>query len=164
VKTSLVVFGLAIAIVGAALWYAPLVSSSTSIPVPAGYAYDFGVSGSLMIGPIPFTATWTSATDANVTVYSCGTSSSCSSETNGTVVAHGTGASGSMHWSSRAGDYYLLVPSSDTNVTVTYVEPVAGGFAGVGLLGAGLLVLLAGLAVPGTPRKPAPTPPDGDAR
>ncbi|MCI4325345.1 MAG: hypothetical protein L3K00_05650 [Thermoplasmata archaeon] len=146
-RTSLVVFGLAVAVVGVALWYAPLVSSSTSISVPVGHAYDFGVSGTLIIGPIPFTASWTSTVDANVTVYACGTSSACAAETNGTVVAHGSGMSGSIDWSSKAGQYYLLVPSPDATVTVSYVEPVAGGFVGVGVLGLGVLVVVVGLAV-----------------
>jgi hypothetical protein len=160
VRTSLLVFGLAVAVVGAVVWYAPLVSTSSSIPIPAGYAYDFGVTGSLLIGPIPFTATWTGGSGDNVTVYACGTSSACASETNGTVVAHGTGAHGSVGWSSRADRYFLLVPSLDSNVTVSYVEPVAGGFGGVGLLGAGVLILVAGLIVPPKSRGAAAAAPD----
>jgi hypothetical protein len=159
VKRSLIVFGVALAVVGAALWFAPLATSSSHLPVPVGSAYRFGVTGPVLFGPIAITASWTSAFAANVTVYGCGSNSACPNEVHGSVVAHGVGSHGSMGWTGKAGEYYLLVPSVDSNVTVSYLGPVAGGWVGVGLLGAGIVVLATGILLSRTP----PSRPGADA-
>lgn len=156
-RASVVAFGAALVIVGAALWFVPLASASSHITVPVGYAYRFGATGEFLVGAIPFTAKWTSSAGDSVSVYACGTNSACPNERNGTLVAHGVGATGSVGWSSRSGQYYLLVPSADSNVTITYLEPVEAGLAGIGVLGVGVLVLVAGVAM----GRKSPSAPDG---
>jgi hypothetical protein len=160
VRRSVVVFGVAVAVVGAGLCFVPLVSTSSHISIPVGDGYRFGITGALLFATIPFTASWTAGTDANVTVYDCGTNPACPKQVQYPVVAHGLGARGSMGWSGKAGEEYLLVPSADSNVTVTYVEPVSSGLLGVGVVGLGVLVLLLGVVLvrrPPVPSVPAPT-------
>ena len=149
--------GAVLAIVGAVLWLVPLSAASSSTPVAYGQAYDFGVPGSLEVGAIPYTAHWTMTTVGTVTVYSCGTDSNCPEGVNASVVAHGTGMSGSVSWSSRAGQYYLLVPNATANVTIDYKEPFEGGLVGMVLLGVGILVAVAAAAISGKPKPDPPT-------
>jgi uncharacterized membrane protein len=151
VRAGIAVFGVVLVLVGAVLWYFPLVSESSSIEVPNGDAYVFGLPGTLIIGPVPYAASWTANAPANVTVYSCGTDSGCPNGPNSPAIGAATGSSGSIHWTSSAGHYFLLVPNTTSNVTVTYEEPVGAGLAGLGVLGIGVIVVVVGLAL----RRPA---------
>jgi hypothetical protein len=157
-RAAVAVFGVALIVVGAALWYLPLTSVSSSIRVPVGDAYVFGTPASFLIGSVPWKASWTSDATANVTIYSCGTSSGCPNQLNGSVISHAMGTSGSMSWTGKAGQYYLLVPSTTSNVTVSYQEPLLGGLAGIGILGVGVLVAVVGVAMPRNPPKATPSP------
>lgn len=148
--------GVVLALVGAVLWYVPVTTASSSIEVPVGEAFDFSVPGTLIIGPVPFTATWTASGPVNVTVYGCGSDSKCSAQTNSTVVDRGMGATGSMKWTGKSGLYYLFVPNATTNLTVTYVEPLLGGLGGLALLGIGIVVAVAGVSMH---RRQGETPP-----
>jgi hypothetical protein len=164
VRASIAVLGAVLVVIGAVLWVVPVTPASSSIQVPYGDGYDFGLPSGVMIGSVPYSADWSAPTSANVTLYSCGTDSGCPNYSFDPVVAHGTGASGSMRWSSAGGRYFLLVPNVTANITVHYTEPVAGGVAGVGLLGVGVIVCVAGLAIrkpPSDPVTTAPTPPSG---
>lgn len=154
-RVPLVVFGAALVVLGTVVWFVPLESaSSRAPPVPVGSGFKFGLVGPLVLGAVPFTVTWTSSSQDLVKVYSCKTNAACPSFADDAVVAHGSGASGSMAWSGKAGQYYLFVPSANSNVTVTYVEPLVGGFLGVSVLGAGVLAAAAGLLIRGRPRTP----------
>ena len=148
--------GAVLAVVGAVLWLVPLSAASSSTPVAYGQAYDFGVPGSLEVGSIPYTAHWTMSSDGSVTVYSCGTDSNCPQGVNATVVARGTGTTGAMSWSSRAGQYYLLVPNATANITIDYKEPFEGGLVGMVVLGVGILVAVAAAALPSRPKGGSP--------
>jgi hypothetical protein len=159
VRAAVAVFGVAMIVVGAALWYLPLNSVSSSIEVPLGDAYVFGVPASSIVGSVPFKASWSSGSDTNVTIYSCGSNSGCPTQLNGSVIAHASGTSGSMGWTSKMGQYYLLVPNTTANVTVSFLEPLLGGIAGIGVLGAGAVILLAGVAMTKkSAAAPSPTP------
>lgn len=147
-RVAVVVLGIVVILVGAVLWLVPLAPATSSIQVPVGDAYDFGVPGSLVIGNIPYKVAWTAGPDANVTIYSCGASSACAGGTNESVLAQRYGSSGSVSWMGQAGQYYLLVPNQTANVTVDYQQPVSGGLVGLGVLGAGIVLTLAGLAIP----------------
>jgi hypothetical protein len=158
VRAAVAGFGLVLALVGAVLWYVPVTTASSSTPVPVGDAFDFSVPGTLIIGPVPFTATWTASGPTNVTLYGCGSDAKCSAQTNSSVIARGAGTTGSMKWTGKAGLYYLFVPDASTNVTISYGEPLLGGLGGLAVLGVGIVVLVAGIAMrrsPGSPRTPA---------
>jgi hypothetical protein len=146
VRAGVAVFGVVLVVVGAVLWYFPLVTNSSSIEVPTGDGYVFGLPGVLLIGPIPYTASWTSGGPTNVTVYACGTDSGCPNGPVAPVVATASGASGSIRWTSSAGHYFLLVPNTTSNVTVEYSSPIGAGLVGIGLLGVGAIVCVVGLA------------------
>jgi hypothetical protein len=154
VRANIAVFGAALIVVGLVFWYFPLTTGSTTTPVPQGDGYDYGLPGALIIGPVPYTASWTSSTPANVTIFSCGTDSGCPNGPDSSVVAqaNSTSDSGSISWTSSGGHYFLLVPSVTANVTVSYMEPVGGGLVGIGVLGLGAIVGVAGLAA----RRPPP--------
>ncbi|HXQ94760.1 MAG TPA: hypothetical protein VN864_06310 [Thermoplasmata archaeon] len=172
-RLPVVAFGVVLILAGAALWYVPLTSATTTIQVPVGDAYDFGVPTGYIVAGIPYTASWNSGSLTNVTIYSCGTNSACPNEVSAPVVAQRDASSGSLKWTSSAGHYFLLVPNTTVNLTLSYLEPVSGGLVGLGALGLGAIVLVVGLALrrPPTdapaaspdphPTKPAPsTAPD----
>jgi hypothetical protein len=150
VRVAVVAFGVVVILAGAVLWYVPLSSASTSLQVPVGDAYDFGVPNGYILGAIPYTASWASGSSTNVTIYGCGTNSACPNEVSGPVVAHADAATGSLKWTSSAGHFFLLVPNSTVNLTLSYLEPVAGGLVGIGMVGLGAIAFVVGLAV----RKP----------
>ncbi|HKV90147.1 MAG TPA: hypothetical protein VJQ43_03005 [Thermoplasmata archaeon] len=158
-RVEFVIVGAVLAVLGAALWVVPLTSASSQTEIPLGEAYDFGVPSPLVIGSVPYSATWTATSPANVTIYACGANSACPDPTNHSVVAHGTGSTGSLAWTSKSGQYFLLVPNATVNVTLTYREPVSGGLAGLALLGAGALIAVVGLLVKRRPvaQKTSPT-------
>jgi hypothetical protein len=147
VRANVVVFGVALVLVGFVVWYFPLTTGSTSAPVPRGDAYDYGLPGALLIGPIPYTASWTASGPANITIYSCGTDPGCPDGPDAPVVAYSDEASGSLSWTSSGGHFFLLVPGAPVNVTVTYMEPIGGGLVGIGVLGFGVIITVAGLAM-----------------
>ncbi|HEV8050561.1 MAG TPA: hypothetical protein VGP88_08215 [Thermoplasmata archaeon] len=155
-RLPVVVFGVVLLIAGAALWFVPLTSASTTVQVPVGDAYDFGVPTGYIVDGIPYTATWNSGAATNVTIYSCGTNSACPNEVNAPVVVQHNGSSGSLKWTSSAGHYFLLVPNTTVNLTLSYLEPVAGGLAGIGTIGFGAIVIVVGLAL----RRPVEAEPD----
>lgn len=154
-RTEVAIVGVVLAVVGAALWYLPLTAATSTKEVPLGDAYDFGVPSTLIVGSIPYSAAWTGTGATNVTVFACGSDAGCVNATSHTIVAHGAGTTGSVGWTGKSGQYYLLVPNATVNLTLTYHEPVAGGLAGLGLLGAGILIAVAGLAI----RKDKPSAP-----
>ncbi|MCI4326302.1 MAG: hypothetical protein L3K16_01495 [Thermoplasmata archaeon] len=163
-RAWIAVLGAVLVVLGAVLWVVPVTPASSSILVPYGDGYDFGLPSGVLIGSVPYSADWSAPVSANVTLYSCGTDSGCPNYSFDPVVAQGHGASGSMSWSSSAGRYFLLVPNVTANITVHYTEPVAGGLAGVGLLGVGVIVCVAGIAIRKPPQEaPAvvPSPPSG---
>jgi hypothetical protein len=160
VRLEIIALGLVLAVVGAVLWLVPLAPANATIEIPVGDAYDFGIPGALEVGSIPYTLSWTSHVLTNVTIYLCGSTNACPAGTNGSVLVRQFGTYATLSWESHAGQYYLLVPNQTVNVTVDYKEPLSGGLVGLGVLGTGLVIMLAGLAIP---RRPTPKPAEGPA-
>ncbi|MCI4352105.1 MAG: hypothetical protein L3K14_01775 [Thermoplasmata archaeon] len=101
---------------------------------------------------INFSVSWASSTSATVSVYSCGTDTSCSGGRAYAIPSHlivrGTATIGRLNFSGVAGDGYEVYSSVPQNVDVVYRGPLYGGAAGVVLLVLGGIVFIAGAAVP----------------
>lgn len=111
--------------------------------------------------PITFTVSWAEPIPAAVSVYSCGTDTSCSAssayETPANLVAQGTATVGSLSFSGVAGNGYEVYANSSIAVNVVYSGPLLGGVVGILFLVIGAIALVAGAAVPASGLR-APTP------
>jgi hypothetical protein len=149
VRTGIVAIGLALLVVGCALWYLPF-PSSTSANVAVGYGFVVGTNPPLawLTSSVGYTATWTAVNATNVSVFDCGTDSGCSAQ--GAQVAQGSGTHGSLSWSGPKGEYFDVVPNDTASVTVNYHTPLGGGAVGLVLVAFGALLLAIGIRSPPT--------------
>ena len=157
-RTGPIVAGLLIFVVGWALWYFPIQSVSTgATTITNGHVDSVGVGGAPLIvlgSSIPYTLKWTSSPAVNVTVYDCGSDSTCALATSGSSVARGVGASGSLAWTGHHGQYFAIVPTGgDATVAVTYTTPLLAGSVGLGAVILGFAMLVVGILLR-TPRGP----------
>jgi hypothetical protein len=101
---------------------------------------------------ISFTVSWAWEVPVIVSVYSCGTDTSCAAgpahETPSNLVAQGTAEVGSLTFNGVAGYGYEVYANSTISVTIAYNGPLWGGFPGLLFLIIGIIVLIAGAAVP----------------
>ncbi|HEV2166477.1 MAG TPA: hypothetical protein VGS23_05835 [Thermoplasmata archaeon] len=162
-RTGWAVVGILVLIVGVALWYIPMNVSigSNHVPALSGDIVEASPPAALLTPKLPYTVTWSSDSGApvNLSVYNCGTDSTCGSFTPSDRVASGSGATGTVTWSGVKGNYYAIVPSgltAKTTVTASVGEPLFGGLLGIGLLVLGLIFLAVGAG--GKSKKPAPKP------
>ncbi|HEV2316529.1 MAG TPA: hypothetical protein VGV89_03015 [Thermoplasmata archaeon] len=155
-RAAVVGIGVAMLVVGGVLWYLPFPTSS-SANVTVGYGYVVGTDPplALLTSSVGYTATWTSQNTTNVSVFDCGTDSSCGSQ--GGQVAQGAGTHGTISWSGAKGEYFDIIPNDTAEVTVTYHTPLGGGTVGLVLVGFGAVLAVVGLRSAPPPRKPEPT-------
>ncbi|MCI4358515.1 MAG: hypothetical protein L3J95_02565 [Thermoplasmata archaeon] len=167
-RTGWVIGGVIVLILGFVLWYVPmsLAVGSSDVPATAGLAVNANPPLALLSPNLPYSATYSSDSGlpVNVTVYNCGTDSTCTHfNPSSDRVASGKGSTGTLTWSGVKGNYYLVVPTGltgKTTISVTVGEPLAGGLAGIALVVIGLLLLLVGAASKQAVRPPPqPMPP-----
>ena len=164
-RRRMVIVGVILLVVGAAIWYAPLepVSATSTMPGTLPYrALQIGITAPFDFfgARIPITLSWSASSTVSISVDRCGTSP-CNSTNQ--FVASGNGASGSLSWSGEPNVYYVVerVPPSGVPIQVTtkYTEPLLGGSVGLALTAFGVFVTVLGLwLVPPTQRK-APSAP-----
>ena len=101
---------------------------------------------------ISFTVSWAYSAAVNVSVYSCGTDTSCAAgpvyEVPANLVAAGNSPVGSLTFNGVAGDGYEVYASSIISVNIAYNGPLFGGVVGLFFLIIGAIALIAGAAVP----------------
>ena len=99
-RTGWVIVGVVLLILGFVLWYIPMNVSDGSLDVPAGSvdAVEANPPLALLTPNLPYTVTWSSDSghSVNVTVYNCGTDSSCANIASSNKVTSGSGASGTV--------------------------------------------------------------------
>ncbi len=158
-RKGMVIVGLVLLLLGVVLWYVPVGNPQPSTAVASGEVLVVGASPPLaVLSPsLPYSAAWTSSGGSDtVTVYDCGTDSSCANAGSASSqVTSGSGTSGTLTWSGSRGDYFAIEPGNGTvTVTPTIGEPFAGGLIGLLLVIVGLVLLLVGAVRP--PKPPAP--------
>ena len=157
-RTGWVIVGVVLLILGFVLWYIPMNVSDGSLDVPAGSvdAVEANPPLALLTPNLPYTVTWSSDSghSVNVTVYNCGTDSSCANIASSNKVTSGSGASGTVKWTGAKGNYYAIEPSSSSTVTVNVGEPLIGGIVGLALVAIGVIFLIVGAARKSKPRAP----------
>ncbi|HTW56009.1 MAG TPA: hypothetical protein VMG36_06145 [Thermoplasmata archaeon] len=164
-RRRMVILGVVLLVIGAALWYLPTgtVSATSTMNGTIPYhALSIGLDApfAFLGGTIRISVAWTSSETVSLSVYKCGTSP-CSSATQ--YVAGGSGSSGSFSWSGQANVYYVVdrVPASGPAIQVTthYTEPLLGGTVGIAITGFGVFVTVLGvwLMPPVVRRAPAPS-------
>jgi hypothetical protein len=101
---------------------------------------------------ITFSVSWAYSEPVNVSVYSCGTDTSCAAGTAYAVpaqlVAQGDSDVGTLTFNGVAGDGYEVYASSIISVNIAYNGPLFGGFVGLFFLVIGAIALVAGAAIP----------------
>jgi|GEM_PF-4684752 len=148
-----IVAGAVLLVLGAALFLVPISGQSVASDAPV-----YNTSPATFYEPsvtpqaISFTVSWAWGTPVNVSVYSCGTDTSCAAgpahEIPSELVAQGVGAIGSLTFNGVAGNGYEVYANDTTVVQITYDGPLFGGFAGLLFLVIGAIVIIAGAAVP----------------
>lgn len=156
-RSGFIVAGLLIAVIGIAFWYFPLQSVATgAIAVNDGAEHTVGGGApySVLNHQVPYTLKWSSTTNVTVKIYDCGTDSTCALASTGPLVGSGAGSSGTVAWSGENAHYYAILPSGGSvTVAVSYLEPIAGGYAGVGGVVVGVALILAGILIRTPPMK-----------
>jgi len=157
-RKGFVAIGVALALVGVALWYFPLQTVSSNISIPQGKSQVVGLEAPLdLLGaPITYTLHWSSSSTSVVAVYRCGTSSTCSATGPGSLVVKGSGRTGSLSWTGPAGDYFHIIPSGPVEVTFEELEPLLGGSLGLSVLGFGAFLAVFALWLPAVPEGDRP--------
>jgi hypothetical protein len=155
-----VVAGAILLVLGAALFLVPIsgqgitsFSDQSSSPYVAGStAPATFYEPSVTPVAISFSVSWAYSIPVNVSVYSCGTDTSCAAgsayEIPADLVAQGDSAVGTLTFNGVAGNGYEVYASSIISVDITYNGPLVGGFVGLFFLVIGAIALVAGAAVP----------------
>jgi len=159
VRFGIVAIGATLIVVGALVWYAPLQPIHDGPLTDTGSAYTIGLQAPLDVlgATVSFSLTWSSSVDESVEVYSCGSHPTCTGLTNSDLVTRGSGKTGTLGWTGKAGEYFAFLSSSQpVELTVDYTEPVLGGTAGLGTLIFGGFLAALGV-VSAAPPRPAGT-------
>jgi hypothetical protein len=155
-----IVAGAVLVLLGTALFFVAIpgqsvtsfsdVSSSSDVASSTAPATFY--EPSITPAAISFSVSWAYADPVNVSVYSCGTDTSCAAgpayEVPADLVASGTSAVGTLTFNGVAGNGYEVYASSVISVNVAYNGPLFGGVVGLLFLVIGVIALIAGLAVP----------------
>jgi hypothetical protein len=154
VRSSVVVIGVVLAVVGFALWYAPLedVSKGTVEIVKPTYVVGVQVPLDVLGGGLDYEISWHSSSSESLRVYDCGTDSNCADATHAPQVAQASGNSVQFKFAAKSGRYYDLVFSAlPISPTISYVEPVLGGTLGLASTLVGVIVAIVGGTMPPAP-------------
>ncbi len=155
-----VVAGAVLLVLGVALFYVPIPGqgiTSFSDQSSNGYVAGSNVPAtfyepSITPAAISFSVSWAYSIPVTVSVYSCGTDTSCAAgsayETPAQLVAQGDSAVGSLTFNGVAGNGYEVYASSIISVNIAYNGPLFGGIVGLLFLVIGVIALIAGAAVP----------------
>jgi len=157
VRFGIVAIGAVLIVVGGLVWYAPLQPIHDGPLTDTGSSYSIGLQAPLDVlgATVSFSLTWSSSVDESVEIYSCGTHPTCTGLTSSDFVAGGSGKTGTLGWTGKAGEYFAFVSSSQPiQLTIDYTEPVLGGTAGLGTLVFGGFLAALGI-VTATPPRPA---------
>ena len=160
--------GLAILILGLVFFLVPITGQSVgSYTYYSGTTtpYDF-FEPSLTPGTLTFHVDAFAATTVTISVYSCGSDTSCSGgstyQTTKDLVAQASGADPSLTFTGASGTGYEVYSSASSSIDVSYDGPLFGGFFGAAFAVLGALLLVGGLlAKPlkrGAPGGPKATP------
>ncbi|HLN50928.1 MAG TPA: hypothetical protein VK455_02580 [Thermoplasmata archaeon] len=155
-----IVAGAVLLVLGAALFFVPIsgqgVTSfsdqSSSSEVAGNNAPATFWEPSITPAAISFSVSWAYSIPVNVSVYSCGTDTSCVAgsayETPAQLVAQGASAIGTLTFNGIAGNGYEVYASSIISVNIAYNGPLFGGLLGLFFMVIGAIALVAGAAVP----------------
>ncbi len=123
---------------------------------------------SITPAPISFSVGWAYSAPVNVSVYSCGTDTSCAAgdayEVPAQLVAQGNAYVGTLTFNGVAGNGYEVYASSIISVTIAYNGPLVGGVIGLLFMVIGAIALIAGAAVPAGGLRPPASVKDGVLR
>lgn len=152
-----VAIGVAIAVIGAAVWYVPLEPGSTGAETVASFDRSIQLYAPFdVLGyPISFSLAWSTSypVSAIVQLFACGDRASC---TNARSIGSETGDHGSFSWKGAAGEYFLFESSvKPMTIDLRYAEPLLGGALGAAAVTfGGFLIAIGYLFVParGAPR------------
>jgi uncharacterized membrane protein len=148
-RLGLVIVGVVLAIIGAALLFVPVVpqSNQTISTASSPPLAILSVSGFSLTGSIPVAVSWTA--NSSVTVFAAACSATCSnvSMVSGTTVQ--TGTSGSFSLSQPNGGEVALgaIKASGPPSTVTFKLTTALSTVGTVLLIIGIVVLIVGVVL-----------------
>lgn len=153
-----IVAGLLIFLVGWALWYFPVQSVSTGATSLAdGATAVVGVGGAPLIllgSTIPYTLKWSAATSVTISVYDCGSDSTCALATSASPLRTANGTSGVLSWTGHHGQYFAVGPSGgNASVAVSYTMPLLAGSVGLGAVLVGFTMIVVGILL-SSPRGP----------
>lgn len=161
-RSGVLAAGLVFLVLGVTLFLTPFppqwtyIGQPASPGAPAVFFEPVGTPAALT-----FTVSWAAlSSSTEVTVYSCGSDTSCSNpdqyEVSSAQVAQGSGSSGSLSFAGSPGTGWEAVASPAGRVSVSYNGPLFGGFPGVVGAGLGVLLLIIGAALkPLTPEQKA---------
>ncbi|MGP8077811.1 MAG: hypothetical protein ACLQD8_07230 [Thermoplasmata archaeon] len=155
----LIILGIAVALLGVALWYFPIQTTTTGPVTGSGTSNVVGLYAPLDVfgGSVPFTLHWQSHFTMTVKVYSCGDSPGCKNVLPSNYLTGGSGTSGTLHWHGTAGEYFAIISTSEPlTYTLVYPEPVLGGTAGAGATVFGGFLIVLGVWLPPPVRRVRP--------
>jgi uncharacterized membrane protein len=159
-RIGLVIVGVVLLIVGAALLFVPVVPQSNETVSSSSTApyYAASVSGFSLTGSIPIAVTWASS-GPSVTVIAGACSGSCISSSQVSSITYQNGTSGSFTLSQPDGGSILMgVDQGGGGVNVTFKITTALTTVGSILVPVGILVLIVGAVLKRGGSKPAPAP------
>jgi hypothetical protein len=166
VNRRIVSIGVAVALVGLALWYLPIAPGSDGARELRQIDWIVGLDAPLDVldSPIAFAIAWSATFSTTVSLYYCGTHANCSYVTRSDYVTGATGDGGTLHWHGKAGQYFEFTSENlPVKVDFEYVEPVLGGTVGAATLCfGGVLTVLGWLAAPPVTSAPYVPPPERD--
>jgi hypothetical protein len=157
------VIGLMLVLVGAVLWVLPISTNlATNVSIDSQTEDVLSVSAPLAVltFSVSFSASWTAVSPVNLTVFGCGSDSSCSNVPgNASSITNGSGRTGELTWSGPRGAYFAVLPSGPAVLNLSYEAPLWNGLAGVVLLVLGVGITIAGFMGRGKERSEEPPAP-----
>jgi hypothetical protein len=163
VRGGLVVVGIVLAIIGAALLFVPVLPQSNETATSSSVApfYAGSVSGYSLTGSILVAVTWSTNGNTSVNVIAATCSGSCDNVSDVSGYTSQNGTSGSFTLSQPNGGSVIMgiVYSGETPVTVTFKITTTLSTVGTLLVVLGIILLILGLVLRGKSKAPAtPTP------
>ncbi|MCI4338975.1 MAG: hypothetical protein L3J68_01405 [Thermoplasmata archaeon] len=167
-RAGLVVVGIVLAIIGAALLFVPVLpqsnetaTSSSSTPYYAGSVSGFSLTGSIVVA-----VSWSTGgnTSVNVIAATCGGSCDNASDVSGITSQNGTSGSFTLSQPNGGSIVMGVIYSGETPVTVTFKITTTLSTVGTLLIVLGIILLILGVVLgrkskAATPPTPQPVNP-----